>query len=74
MSSLFLKCNQNFFFSKILSLAEQIQFTEDVESAIKDHSLQQLELELMAKLEHYTSIDNGIEDTGSTGIKMIVNI
>uniref|UniRef100_A0A672TN04 Cytoplasmic dynein 2 heavy chain 1 n=1 Tax=Strigops habroptila TaxID=2489341 RepID=A0A672TN04_STRHB len=52
--------------SQILSLAEQIQFTEDVESAIKDHSLQQLELELMAKLEHYTSIDNGIEDTGST--------
>uniref|UniRef100_A0A8C0I8A9 Cytoplasmic dynein 2 heavy chain 1 n=1 Tax=Bubo bubo TaxID=30461 RepID=A0A8C0I8A9_BUBBB len=52
--------------SQILSLAEQIQFTEDVESAIKDHSLQQLELELMAKLEHYTSIDTSMEDTGST--------
>ncbi|NXK72907.1 DYHC2 protein, partial [Amazona guildingii] len=52
--------------SQILSLAEQIQFTEDVESAIKDHDLQQLELELMAKLEHYTSIDNGIQDSGST--------
>ncbi|NXV90779.1 DYHC2 protein, partial [Calonectris borealis] len=52
--------------SQILSLAEQIQFTEDVESAIKDHNLQQLELELMAKLEHYTSIDTSIEDTGST--------
>ncbi|XP_072706738.1 cytoplasmic dynein 2 heavy chain 1 isoform X3 [Ciconia boyciana] len=52
--------------SQILSLAEQIQFTEDVESAIKDHNLQQLELELMAKLEHYTSTDTSTEDTGST--------
>ncbi|NXC70641.1 DYHC2 protein, partial [Anhinga anhinga] len=52
--------------SQILSLAEQILFTEDVESAIKDHNLQQLELELMAKLEHYTSIDTSIEGTGST--------
>ncbi|KAK2517344.1 Dync2h1 [Columba guinea] len=52
--------------SQILSLAEQIQFTEDVENAIKDHNLQQLELELMAKLEHYTSIDTSIEDTGNT--------
>ncbi|XP_075274100.1 cytoplasmic dynein 2 heavy chain 1 isoform X3 [Opisthocomus hoazin] len=52
--------------SQILSLAEQIQFTEDVESAIRDHNLQQLELELMAKLEHYTSIDTRVEDTGST--------
>lgn len=55
-------------------MAEQIQFTEDVESAIKDHNLQQLEVELMAKLEHYTSMDTSIEDTGSTGIKMIINI
>jgi len=55
-------------------LAEQIQFTEDVESAIRDHNLQQLELELMAKLEHYTSIDTRVEDTGSTGIKIIINI
>uniref|UniRef100_A0A8C3BC42 Cytoplasmic dynein 2 heavy chain 1 n=1 Tax=Cairina moschata TaxID=8855 RepID=A0A8C3BC42_CAIMO len=52
--------------SQILSLAEQIQFTEDVESAIKDHNLQQLELELMAKLEHYTSIDTSMEDSGNT--------
>ncbi|NXA12552.1 DYHC2 protein, partial [Sapayoa aenigma] len=52
--------------SQILSLAEQIQFTEDVEIAIKNHNLQQLELELMAKLDHYTSINSGIEDTGST--------
>ncbi|KAF2973673.1 hypothetical protein EK904_004515 [Melospiza melodia maxima] len=52
--------------SQILSLAEQILFTEDVESAIKTHNLQQLELELMAKLDHYTSIGSDIEDTGST--------
>ncbi|KAJ7398962.1 hypothetical protein BTVI_119896 [Pitangus sulphuratus] len=52
--------------SQILSLAEQIQFTEDVESAIKSHNLQQLELELMAKLDHYTNIGSGIENTGST--------
>uniref|UniRef100_A0A8B9E7P0 Cytoplasmic dynein 2 heavy chain 1 n=1 Tax=Anser cygnoides TaxID=8845 RepID=A0A8B9E7P0_ANSCY len=52
--------------SQILSLAEQIQFTEDVESAIKDHNLQQLELELMAKLEHYTSIDTSMEDSSNT--------
>ncbi|XP_038031862.1 cytoplasmic dynein 2 heavy chain 1 isoform X2 [Anas platyrhynchos] len=52
--------------SQILSLAEQIQFTEDVESAIRDHNLQQLELELMAKLEHYTSIDTSMEDSGNT--------
>lgn len=52
-------------------MAEQILFTEDVESAIKTHNLQQLELELMAKLDHYTNISSGIEDTGSTGIKRI---
>ncbi|XP_040514464.1 cytoplasmic dynein 2 heavy chain 1 isoform X1 [Gallus gallus] len=52
--------------SQILSLAEQIQFTEDVENAIKSHNVQQLELELMAKLERYTSIDTSMEDTTST--------
>ncbi|XP_019385809.1 PREDICTED: cytoplasmic dynein 2 heavy chain 1 [Crocodylus porosus] len=51
--------------SQILSLAEQIQFTEDVENAIKEHNLQQIELELMAKLEHYTSIDTTMDDPGS---------
>ncbi|XP_064157010.1 dynein cytoplasmic 2 heavy chain 1 isoform X2 [Anguilla rostrata] len=50
--------------SQILCLAEQIQFTEDVEKAIHHQSLQQLELELMAKLEHYTSVDSSTEDTG----------
>lgn len=55
-------------------MAEQIQFTEDVENAIKSHNLQQLELELMAKLERYTSIDTSMEDTTSTGTKMISNM
>lgn len=55
-------------------MAEQIQFTEDVENAIKNHNLQQLELELMAKLERYTSIDTSMEDTGSTGTKMSPNM
>ncbi|XP_028817493.1 cytoplasmic dynein 2 heavy chain 1 isoform X3 [Denticeps clupeoides] len=52
--------------SQILCLAEQIQFTEDVENAIRNQSLQQLEVELMAKLEHYTSIDTSAEDSSST--------
>uniref|UniRef100_A0ABM5FWF4 Cytoplasmic dynein 2 heavy chain 1 n=2 Tax=Agamidae TaxID=81953 RepID=A0ABM5FWF4_9SAUR len=51
--------------SQILCLAEQIQFTEDVEYAIKDCNLQQIELELIAKLEHYTSIDTNVEDPGN---------
>ncbi|XP_013915709.1 PREDICTED: cytoplasmic dynein 2 heavy chain 1 [Thamnophis sirtalis] len=51
--------------SQILCLAEQIQFTEDVECAVKECNLQQIELELMAKLEHYTSIDTNIEDSGN---------
>ncbi|KAL8191062.1 UNVERIFIED_CONTAM: Cytoplasmic dynein 2 heavy chain 1, partial [Gekko kuhli] len=55
----------SFFPSQILCLAEQIQFTEDVENAIKEHNLQELELELMAKLEHYTSIDTNTEDSGN---------
>ncbi|KAI1893942.1 hypothetical protein AGOR_G00128840 [Albula goreensis] len=49
--------------SQILCLAEQIQFTEDVESAIRHQSLQQLEVELMAKLDHYTSVDTSSEET-----------
>lgn len=40
---------------QILCLAEQIQFTEDVENAIRQQNLHQLELELIAKLEHYTN-------------------
>ncbi|KAM8977653.1 cytoplasmic dynein 2 heavy chain 1 [Pelodytes ibericus] len=50
--------------SQILCLAEQIQFTEDVENAIRHGSLHEVELDLTSKLEHYTSID----DTGGTEI------
>ncbi|XP_038617598.1 cytoplasmic dynein 2 heavy chain 1 [Tachyglossus aculeatus] len=51
--------------SQILSLAEQIHFTEDVEKAIRGHSLRQLEMELTAKLEHYTNVDTSSEDPGN---------
>ncbi|XP_032878557.1 cytoplasmic dynein 2 heavy chain 1 isoform X2 [Amblyraja radiata] len=51
--------------SQILCLTEQIQFTEEVENAIRKHRLQQLNDELMAKLENYTSIDSYSEETGS---------
>ncbi|XP_052360063.1 cytoplasmic dynein 2 heavy chain 1 isoform X2 [Oncorhynchus keta] len=52
--------------SQILCLAEQIQFTEEVESGLRNSSLQQLEVELTAKLEHYTSVDTSSEETGNT--------
>ncbi|KAM4627347.1 cytoplasmic dynein 2 heavy chain 1 [Polymixia lowei] len=48
--------------TQILCLAEQIQFTEDVERALREQSLQHLELELAAKLEHYTTVDTSSED------------
>uniref|UniRef100_A0A3Q3KJ04 Cytoplasmic dynein 2 heavy chain 1 n=1 Tax=Monopterus albus TaxID=43700 RepID=A0A3Q3KJ04_MONAL len=48
--------------SQILCVAEQIQFTEDVERAIKEQNLHQLELELGAKLEHYTTVDTSSDD------------
>ncbi|XP_029699181.1 cytoplasmic dynein 2 heavy chain 1 isoform X3 [Takifugu rubripes] len=47
---------------QILCLAEQIQFTEDVESALKQQNLLQLELNLTAKLEHYTTVDTSSVD------------
>ncbi|GAB5577021.1 cytoplasmic dynein 2 heavy chain 1 isoform X12 [Prionailurus iriomotensis] len=50
----------------ILCLAEQIKFTEDVENAIQDHSLHQIETQLVTKLEHYTSIDTSSEDPEGT--------
>ncbi|KAM4743047.1 cytoplasmic dynein 2 heavy chain 1 isoform 3-T4 [Anableps anableps] len=52
--------------SQILCLAEQIQFTEDVERAIKDHNLHQLELELNSKLEHYTTVETISDDHPNT--------
>uniref|UniRef100_A0A671UTN4 Cytoplasmic dynein 2 heavy chain 1 n=1 Tax=Sparus aurata TaxID=8175 RepID=A0A671UTN4_SPAAU len=51
--------------SQILCLAEQIQFTEDVERALKEQNLQQLELELNAKLEHYTTVDTSSDDNSN---------
>ncbi|KAM9801492.1 cytoplasmic dynein 2 heavy chain 1 [Neosynchiropus ocellatus] len=55
--------------SQILCLAEQIQFTEDVEKALRQQNLQQLEVELNAKLEHYTTVDTSSdEQTKESGI------
>ncbi len=51
---------------QILCLAEQIQFTADVENAIRQQNLHQLELELTAKLESYTSVDTSMDDTAGT--------
>ncbi|XP_075054902.1 cytoplasmic dynein 2 heavy chain 1 [Mixophyes fleayi] len=58
--------------SQILCLAEQIQFTDDVENAIRGHNLHEVELELTAKLEHYTSIDDtsGTDDAGILELKL----
>lgn len=52
---------------QILCLAEQIQFTEDVERALKEQNLQQLAMELNAKLEHYTTVDTSAKDPADTG-------
>ncbi|XP_075448514.1 cytoplasmic dynein 2 heavy chain 1 isoform X2 [Ascaphus truei] len=57
--------------SQILCLAEQIQFTEDTENGIRDRSLHQIELELTAKLEHYTSIDTSMDETGGSDAEII---
>lgn len=48
-------------------MAEQIQFTEDVENAIKEQTLHQLELELNSKLEHYTTVETSSDDHPNTG-------
>lgn len=52
---------------QILCLAEQIQFAQDVERALEQHSLQQLELNLSAKLEHYTTVDTSSVDQADKG-------
>uniref|UniRef100_A0A672SRC3 Dynein cytoplasmic 2 heavy chain 1 n=1 Tax=Sinocyclocheilus grahami TaxID=75366 RepID=A0A672SRC3_SINGR len=54
--------------SQILCLAEQIQFTADVENAIRQQNLHQLELELTAKLESYTSVDTNMDDTAESRV------
>lgn len=53
---------------QILCLAEQIQFTEDVERALKQQHLLQLELNLTAKLEHYTTVDTSSVDQANKGV------
>ncbi|KAG5269301.1 hypothetical protein AALO_G00200500 [Alosa alosa] len=60
--------------SQILCVAEQIQFTEDVENALHQQSLQQLELELMAKLEHYTSVDTSSDDTQGSADSSVLQL
>lgn len=50
---------------QILCLAEQIQFTADTETAIHEQNLHQMELELTAKLEHYTDTNAHIESAGT---------
>uniref|UniRef100_A0A8B9L0C8 Cytoplasmic dynein 2 heavy chain 1 n=1 Tax=Astyanax mexicanus TaxID=7994 RepID=A0A8B9L0C8_ASTMX len=56
--------------SQILCLAEQIQFTEDVENAIRQQNLHQLELELIAKLDHYTNTDTSSESGESSVLQL----
>uniref|UniRef100_A0A3Q2VKF8 Cytoplasmic dynein 2 heavy chain 1 n=1 Tax=Haplochromis burtoni TaxID=8153 RepID=A0A3Q2VKF8_HAPBU len=56
--------------SQILCLAEQIQFTEDVERAIKEQNLHQLELELNSKLEVYTTVDTSSDNTESSVLQL----
>ncbi|XP_077984893.1 cytoplasmic dynein 2 heavy chain 1-like [Glandiceps talaboti] len=47
----------NQFPSQILCLAEQIQFTERCEAAIKEGSLPEFMIEMESQLESYTSVD-----------------
>ncbi|XP_071781183.2 cytoplasmic dynein 2 heavy chain 1 [Centroberyx gerrardi] len=54
--------------SQILCLAEQIQFTEDMERALREQNLQQLEVELNAKLEHYTTVDTSSDDHTNSSV------
>ena len=44
---------------QILCLAEQIQFTERCEAAIKSNSLQEFQIEMESQLESYTGTDIG---------------
>ncbi|TNN21905.1 Cytoplasmic dynein 2 heavy chain 1 [Liparis tanakae] len=53
--------------SQILCLAEQIRFTEDVERALREQQLPRLQLELRAKLEHYTAGESGADLHATTG-------
>ncbi|XP_026115691.1 cytoplasmic dynein 2 heavy chain 1-like [Carassius auratus] len=54
--------------AQVLCLAEQIQFTADVENAIRQQNLHQLELELTAKLESYIGVDTNTDDTAESRV------
>ncbi|XP_074620352.1 cytoplasmic dynein 2 heavy chain 1-like [Acropora palmata] len=49
--------------SQILCLAEQIQFTERCEAAIKSNSLQEFQIEMESQLESYTNAEIGGGDS-----------
>ncbi|XP_066286377.1 cytoplasmic dynein 2 heavy chain 1-like isoform X1 [Branchiostoma lanceolatum] len=56
----------NKFPSQILCLADQIQFTERCEEALRGRSLQEMKIELESQLEAYTSVnvhDGGTNDS-----------
>lgn len=44
---------------QILCLAEQIQFTDRCEAAIRSNSLQEFQIEMESQLESYTNTDIG---------------
>ncbi|XP_059389922.1 dynein cytoplasmic 2 heavy chain 1 isoform X3 [Carassius carassius] len=54
--------------AQVLCLAEQIQFTADVENAIRQQNLHQLELELTTKLENYIGVDTNMDDTAESRV------
>lgn len=45
-----------------------------MEKALKEQNLQQLELELNAKLEHYTTVDTSSDDHSNTGSAVYVYV
>ena len=47
------------YFAQILCLAEQIQFTDRCEAAIKSNSLQEFQIEMESQLESYTNTEIG---------------
>lgn len=51
---------------QILCLAEQIQFTERCEAAIKSNSLQEFQIEMESQLESYTSAEIGSAESGDS--------
>lgn len=52
---------------QILCLAEQVQFTERCEAAIKSNSLQEFQIEMESQLESYTNVEIGGSDSPDSG-------